>query len=105
MIHVIAIFHVGIPAPSYACQFASLRSYDTNVMFLDAEVFADHAEQLNGVIDCSQGVAVLYRSEYHEWELIRDAVLRYIKKNRNKLIEEWWGYVHVKKGRDNKGTN
>lgn len=88
--NVVAICHAGLSSPLHACQLASAVTGYTRVAFLGRECFSkEHFEKVRGVIDVSQGVAVVYEGPESDWLAIREALLKYVDRNRQVLVEEW----------------
>jgi hypothetical protein len=87
---VLAICHAGLSSPIHACQFASVMTGRSRVAFLGRECFTrQHFEQLKGVIDLSQGVALVYEGPESNWLAIRKALLEHVDRNKQTLAEEW----------------
>lgn len=87
MIEIIDICHRGICTPLYACIFASYaQNPEFKVIYIDSNGFK--GKGLEGIIDYSQGVSVIYRGD-GDPKQIMDAVFNYIKKRKNHLIEKW----------------
>ena len=89
---ILCLLHVGSLTPLNACQFASyMDNYGVNLTYLDKSCFSkDNISQLDGLIETSLGVSVIYEGSIDDNILsIRDAVVRHVIKNKQMYVEEW----------------
>ena len=88
---IISICHSGICTPIYMCQIVNILGTvpDAKAMYFDKSVFLPNKKELDGVVDISLGVTVIYSGNEYRDVVIKSWFLEYIRKNKDRLVEQW----------------
>ena len=88
---IISICHNGNCTPLYMCQIVNIIGSvpDVKAMHFGKEVFLPNKKELDGVVDISLGVTVIYSGNEYRDTIIKSWFWDYVRKNRNRLVEQW----------------
>ena len=92
VIMIISICHNGNCTPIYMCQIINIIGSVPGVkaMHFGKEVFESNKKELDGVIDISLGVTVIYSGSEYGGAIVKSWFWDYVRNNKDRLVEQWY---------------